>query len=975
MAALLALAVASATARESELRVTGIVVDEHRIAQPGVEVTAFLRGEERVVTTAADGRFDVRFAARDDGTEPWASVHARADGADGEVGASASVYADGAQPALVVLRPLTAATFTVRLAGEPAPGVALQWRTGSKYSRVLLKTFVSDAAGNVVVRGPSGTYSLLVSDARYAAEERPFSLPREDPPEARAYDPWRVDLDPARTLRVRVTDAASGAPVEGARVWRQGTRGSGYDDPAFVRTDPRGEVVLGRLPTGRIGIGAFVESPRATGSAEVTVGQTPEVEIRVTREQTHTVRWPIDSTGVALAEGTDVVFRMQAYRKQPDRPARIEDGHVVLREYPEASDYGYAVADERHAALLRYELQQQGGSSVPRSLLGTFLTAKPVVLRLLDARGEPVAGQPVLMEGWFLLRDAQGRLTRQHVHGDTTDAEGRIAWDGMFWEPARVKLLPGPASAAERPLGVLDAGSGAEEHVFRLGERRSVELHVTLDGVPGLRSDLSIHCDGTVSGYAADGRTGRVEFPVSLGAQDRAVPLSVSAGGFTTWSTALDGSSLPEGESLRFDVPLRTVVTLAVVLDPKPDGYVPGEDVQLHGWDESRARWTLESYRSDAGHGAVLLRLELEEQGIECWHAFPGLAAGRYRLVHAPTGSTTGPFEVSATPAVQTVRFAIPRTRRVTGRLAGAEGISPSDALLEHTSAAAGLDWDTGTAEPALESRQVGHVNADGTFEVTIPAVATTIRVRHPLLRTAEFTLPADAVAPVVVSVQKRIVLEIPYVVAEGPASSVGDTSSPYDFHSMTPRARMEEEQRARAWDGPPFVRIRREADGRVTWPLLQRIRPEGESTLLVGFDEPGTHTLLLEVADRVPVLLPEVKVPAERSRIAPVGVPRGSSVEVAVRAPSRNPLGSARAHVVGTPKGELPETRRDASADGGQVLLLAGLPAGTYRLHVDLAWKHRGLEDAPESVEQVVVVDGVTDRKVEIDARPARER
>jgi hypothetical protein len=493
--------------------------------------------------------------------------------------------------------------------------------------------------------------------------------------------------------------------------------------------------------------------------------------------------------------------------------------------------------------------------------------------------------------------------------------------------------------------------------------------------VPGLRSDMSIHCGGTVTGYAADGRTGRVEFPVSLGAQDRSVSLSVSAGGFTTWSTTLDGSSLPEGEPLRFDVPLRTVVTLAAVLDPRPDGYVPGEDVQLHGWDEARARWTLEGSAGVRGHGDVWLRLELEEQGTTCWHAFPGLATGRYRLVHAPTGSTTGPFEVRATPAVQSVRFAIPRTRRVAGRLAGVEGIPLSDALLEHTGAASGLDWDTGTAEAALESRRVGHVKADGTFEVTIPLVATTIRVRHPLLRPREFTVTADAVAPLIVPVQMRIVLAIPYAAAEGPSSSRSEESPLFICGYLPPFARMEEEERARAWEGPPYVRIRREAEGRVTWPILQRIQPGGEPTLLVGFDEPGTVTLVLDVADRVPVVLAAVKVPPEGGPIDRVGVPRGSSVRVQVRAPSRNPLESARAHVVGTPTDALPESRHDASASRDDVLVLAGLPAGTYRLHVDLAWKHRGLEDAPESVEQVVVVDGVTDRDVELDLRPPRER
>lgn len=133
----------------------------------------------------------------------------------------------------------------------------------------------SDEQGRYAIRVPAGTYWLEADADSYATSSRRVVVSRDQT--------VNVDLDPAGTIRGRVTLASTGEPVEGATVrGRAGRRRWSRD--ALATTESDGSFELTGLLPGDYGVEAILGRLRGRAPNRVAVnvaGYVAGVEIRV----------------------------------------------------------------------------------------------------------------------------------------------------------------------------------------------------------------------------------------------------------------------------------------------------------------------------------------------------------------------------------------------------------------------------------------------------------------------------------------------------------------------------------------------------------------------------------------------------------------------------------------------------------------------------------------------------------------------
>jgi len=991
---------------DGDIVVTGMVVDEGRRPQQGAHVEIRHGDVLRRGETDAAGRYRVSLPWPDGTPTGPIAVLARSADEDAALGGWKKVDVDTRRPGpqrapIVALTHLHLDTLTLRGPDGPMEGVELMLSTGGSYGRRALMPLRSGPGGQVSLRMPKGAYTLVVTDPRWASAERDVNLPRprERTPTS-GVDPQVLQLVPTRSVRVRVLDEESGAPLEGASV-RRVTRGRGFEglplSAPVVQTDAGGEAVLLRLPVGAsVSIGAWTSKPRSSAKLEVAPDQ-GEVELRLPRAPTYTARWPLADNAHRPPEGAELIFRPNRYEAEDDRSARVEQGHVVLEEYKDTSDYAFAVYEERTAARLRYELvnNEIGEATVMHSLPASFIPAATVRVRLVDEHGAPVAGLRVEVDGWVMIRDAQGRLTRTSMpRGDATDDAGEVAWEGVFFGPCRLKLLRGAGQTLDRVLGEINPRPGsARTYEYVIPTPRTVALHVRLDGTPGLRADLDVYCGGHLDSYEADPAMGIIRFAYRPKQDGTSPSLTVNAGGYVSWSGSIDPA---QKGPLRFDVDLRTSLTLSVALVPEPSEWVDGDVIQVQRLDRAKDRWVRQG---DCGYArwSCFAIAEVKAKGLACWRLLTGLKAGTYRLVHVPTGVAASSFTIDNSKPIWVTRYVLPTARTVRGRFVTKARIPWSEAWIDDIDAAPGLRWDSEDDE-RREFRGRGGVKDDGSFEISIAAGADVrLRLSHPLLQPCVFAAPADLDKPLEVLVTPKVILEIPCAcrrdkLPEGVTAGAGPfrfSDFLYSDGVLPPswdRLGLSLEQSAE--DAPRVWQAGEDESGRTTWTLLLRTYDAKTQTIRVGLAQGGRHTFFVDFDDRAPFVIRDLRVPAEGLAMGPVPPPRGSRVQVAVRPSARNDVRSVTVYAWPVdddgPAWHRHTTRigkriaRGPSHEGrlkpGPVTTLYGLRRGTYRVRVTVQRAHGALDGAPDHVERTLRVDGNKDVPFTADFRTPAE-
>ncbi len=359
--------------------------------------------EERVLAegrSAADGAFALRL-------ERGASVH---------LSVEAPGYADWERPHLlvggrveVVLEPAVRLVVAVEDArGAPVAGARLRFfQAGSltvglpRAPYAFRREGTTQAEGRCTFEGlPAGAWGFLDVSAPglgLPAWER-LVLPAAP---AGAEHVHRLTLPDGRTVRGRVRDADTGAPLAGALV------GAGWMRSQAVRTDAEGRYEFpGWTGAGSQELYASAAGHALTGSR---VGERQEIDFDLPPSRPLSGR-VVDGAG-APAAGATVLART-------DR----DPNGATLGSRTTGPDGRYAFDDLRTDARYRLTATRGGDLAGPMEVgEGTDPVNAPdlalgagrrVEGRVRDARGEPVAGLEVLLSGHrgFCLTDDLGRF-------------------------------------------------------------------------------------------------------------------------------------------------------------------------------------------------------------------------------------------------------------------------------------------------------------------------------------------------------------------------------------------------------------------------------------------------------------------------------------------------------------------------------------------------------------------------------------
>ena len=954
--AALVVAATQGVAESSELEFTGLVVDERR--QPVADATLVARHAAQDVhaRTGEDGRF--RFVLNsDDATKELAYLLVRSTGDSRALAAFSSIPSrgsrQGADEFTLVLKPVQKAVLRVLAADDaPVSGVRVQIVTPSQYRRTVIEELVSDSQGCVTVQLPTGYYTAVISDARYAGLGHDFELPTPVQRDRIAgVEPLVLRAKAPRRIVVRVIDDSTNAPVPGASTMCvYGKRSHQPLYPLMPRplSDESGHVTFERIPVGqRVWVSAGAHGPLRAGGVEVGAEEA-EAELRLQRTETHTAAWPIERNEHAPPAGARVYFRTDFHRdRKVDRPGTFNGKRVVVPEYHQPSDYGYAVYQEDRAAFLTYELEKSGKGEDGLELVsqtGRFLPVTPFRFQVVDAAGHPLSGATVSLQGRYLIRDGDGRLTRAEHERVQLDADGRFEGEGVLFSATHVQGIGGRGVPSDFRIGtLLPASAERAAPVFQLPPIRQVEAHVLLDGMPAVHAEIDFYFNGHIRSLAFEPGRGIVRFSVI---HDQTAPshyTSVSAPGYVSAHPVLD-YTLPD--PIVIDVALHSALDISLVLEPEPENWVDGRDIELHRFDAKDDAWR---YAGDASYrkGSFFPVEKLKKQGHRCWRAFMENPPGRYRFVHTPTGLSTGPFEIDRSKPTWVVPFDVIRHRKMSGKLVGGGDLDLSGAWIIEQGGVPGLTWNEGEAAAC---RAV--VKRGNTFTLRVPlGRESTYVVRHPLIRDATFRAASSEEAAVEVDVTPKVILRVPLELhAEEALGRIRDVQSPDMDLGWFPKNRTTSvlETWELAWLEHPEVRLGVKDGRAITWQQVPRVYVWKERALLVPLDGPGTYTLWIDAEYLAPTMISNVEVPAEGRTIAAATLRRGSWCIVSFPAVEPNKVQSARAtatFIDGKNDPELVRRARvrDVSYREGSVdrLVLIGLPAGAYEVELTIVMEH----------------------------------
>ena len=826
------------------VRLTAIVVDEHRRPVGGAQVVAAMGGRDiGRATSTADGRFEVRLPPR--GVDAaFGQLRLRA----GRRGAQRPIFlgpdgTDRVDYGRIALVPMHDVSVRVLRDGAPVAGaqVVLGQTQGARPG-ARFPTAQSDADGLArfdEALGPRVQIHAWIEGRGRAFQE--VAVPADGPID--------IELPPDRTATIHVRRAGTDAPVAGAEVFVGG--GGTLAPPAGIgclppypplRTGEDGTLVVSGLPQEHVSLVA-----RAPGLGMRSQGRTTEraflkpdeSEKTLTLYPYRAIRFPISEAGAgAPPDGTPLTVR----RYQPlvgydvgHPEARIEDGQLVIEPFPPGFDWGHVVSEDGRWAQWRIPQDKNEGEPVE------FRAVHDVRVRLQWRDESPAVGEIL----WAILRP-RGQTKRLR-----TDENGEVLFPHMVAETAAV-MWTSSEQGFGMPLGRVNLVSDPGLVTFTIDRPIDIVLALRSGGKPLLPEGLKVSVPDldpnrfgggprdVFNEIHEDAARGELSFRWLPMPDGSAPPVTLEAKDIAeTTVTPTKG----EDGVWRARVELARAATMHVrVAVPEGTRYF----LKLEQWKEGDGSWVYLHDHPGYRQG---------RRAVEGIHVIPALGPGRYRLVEHYTGLASDPIEVSGGGDID-VPFDLTAIVEVKGRVVVPEGEDPMYASI-HVK-----DRDRGavsTMNPIVPKK-------DGTFSFRATrGERLTLVAEHPLLR------PKAEPKPFVVGTDEPILRLGP-----GPHLVFRLEGSDLTTHEPNGNA-------SPAWWSPVHVRVRPperwDSEGR-TYPAIAT-----KGLCRCAAPGPGTWTVRIEQPGLVPILLEDVKVGSGATDLGTLRFTRGATLTVRILA------------------------------------------------------------------------------------------
>ncbi len=365
-------------------------------------------------------------------------------------------------------------------AGAPVGGVALRIETHTSQPPAALHTVrevTSDADGTALVRGLLGGAEVFVRTVP-AGPGRDIAAVLPATGEAR----HRVEVPRMRGLFGRVTDATTGAAIDGARIDAGGvaTLRCLTDSEGTWRLPPSGAEWIGAKADGYVADSVRAD---ADGRADFALERGFAASGRVVDSRGDAVRGALVSL---------VSTRFDHGQGSAESTETGEDGLFRVTALAWSCGHSLIVTAPGHGRLHRFVDPPPRGTDLDLGIV-SLPAPRTIAGRVLRASGEPAAAVRVELTGPGLLQDDEPRHGRDEWR--RTDDLGRYSF---------AELSPGTYVVAARPDGAADVRVHVElsphrdmESVdLRLGDGRELVVRVIdEDGTP-VMAGLQIGADG-----------------------------------------------------------------------------------------------------------------------------------------------------------------------------------------------------------------------------------------------------------------------------------------------------------------------------------------------------------------------------------------------------------------------------------------------------------------------------------------------
>lgn len=871
----------------------GLVVDSRRRPVEGAEIVVTIEGQETDrTTTDAEGLYRVRFGSHEARVRHGLMRVRKGDrGADQHVYLSA--YRRGGfayEP--IVLETLRELVIAVEHAGAPRAGarvVVMDARRGATAEPVAEGT--TDASGRLPLAGVPG--AVLRVHAHAAGFGRGMAQVAGG-----AQGTVTVELPPDRTITVKVLDAGSQSPVEGATVWVSGAGALPFPSgpgclPALppLTTGSDGTVQVSGLPAGYLIVAARAEDRymRNAGMRAERSTVTPDgTEATVLLYPARTVRFPLADDSKPVADGTMLALT----RYQPltgydlaTTVAAIEDGQLVLHQFPPGHDWGHVVTLEGLWAKWQVPFDKDVGAPV------TFRPAHDIRMKLTWSDGTPATGQH--LSAILAPRGRGGPVV--------TDAEGVAVFPRCIAERAHVLWTPVPGVHGRSIADLtLETDPGTVECTI---ERPvTVELAVRVKGQPRIPHGYRI----TIQNPHADPLSPRKEQVTKAQVDEdpgrgllRFVWLPFAANRVMPVTLAVEGMPDVTAEPMRgtdgiwraaFDMQESSTLVVAVT---KPES--------------GRYMLMVERWLEDAGSWRALFDSPVwraGRRGVDGVHTFKGFAPGRYRVQDRRSGIASAPFDLLDGGESLHVALDLGAAMQFTGRVEVPSGECADFATVRVA----------GREHGAVSRANPVPLKPDGTWQfAAVRGERLQLLVEHPLLKAPEIP-PAFVVGgePAVVRLRK------------GPEVVFTIAGSDETTRDPAPNA-------SPSWHSSVRVRVERAED--LATVKYGRMAVGTKGRFRLGVKAPGIYSVQIEMPGRLPWIRDGVEIGTGATDLGTITLSAGT-VLTARLFRGEKPL-PQRLAIVATRVGGRPHETTGHQLKQGDppTIEVKALGAGTYRV------------------------------------------
>lgn len=376
----------------------------------------------------------------------------------------------------VIVREAAVLKIKVSEGGQPTPGAQVDVfalvQGEYEMGRGLVYAAKADADGMVTFRGAvAGEYVAIATLADGRRGRGTFRLKRH------VTHPMDIWVWPRLDVQLTITDAESGAPVAGAEVSVGEKPKSGRGDavpfhPALptLRSDSSGVVVVPSLGGAQSPLSVrVVAQGYATWSLEIKADQT-HIDVKLVAGATGIWRL-VDGEVPPPADGTQI--KVRPFAPSTDAhviPSSVEvrKGHLII---PGAEHAGLILARTPQGAIaLLAPAEGSSDGKAPEMPVASFAAPRTLDVTVRKANGTLAAGVLVT-----------ARTKGVYPASGSSDRRGRVRFTGL---PARAFDLQ---SVDDRlPTTTVDLTEGDGEVEIILGRERVVQIHVTINGVPGI---------------------------------------------------------------------------------------------------------------------------------------------------------------------------------------------------------------------------------------------------------------------------------------------------------------------------------------------------------------------------------------------------------------------------------------------------------------------------------------------------------